>query len=579
MFLGSLKRFPEEVWRMKGFYPSVTRLLTFAFLCLLAAPAYGQVSVVKSDSSLVNLSSADSAVQKLNANATSLQDSLRTRLGLSRADSIIDRANTRLEGFQSDISHKFDSLKGKANLQRFKDSLNIRGWATGMKMKVINKVSLDSIEFTSKIDSLQGLGLPFERQRTQYDSLQRKKAALIGEIKGKQQELQQKVSQRYDGWTKNIRTSLKLDSLGVKLPGSDLSKKLPVELRDPTNGIGLPNVGGIPNTNLPNAGLTELPGIPALNDKDFANLGLSNDLAKTGGNISLPSMDQLHQWDQSIPSFSGSDGQMKEYAQMLKDPSKAAEGAVSQIGAAQEVSKELAHAEQLKQQNEALQLAEKMKNPESMKGEVKKLATAEAVNHFTGQEKVLKGAMSQMSKYKKKYARIGSLSEIKKKYWLPVNSLKGKPFRDRFRVGMHAGVQRLKDTVIVDFYPNASYRISGRLEMGAGAIYRLREETKSWSLDQRNPVWGLAGFGIFKAFKSTYLRAEVDANSYSKPAADDIPSAREWRFSFLAGTQTNFKISKSFTGNVQMLFNFDRNIKDAFPEGLTTRIGAQYKFD
>ncbi|MBL7852825.1 MAG: hypothetical protein JNL17_00390 [Cyclobacteriaceae bacterium] len=35
---------------------------------------------------------------------------------------------------------------------------------------------------------------------------------------------------------------------------------------------------------------------------------------------------------------------------------------------------------------------------------------------------------------------------------------------------------------------------------------------------------------------------------------------------------------KPITGNVQMLYNFDRKITDGFPEFLVLRVGVQYKF-
>ena len=41
--------------------------------------------------------------------------------------------------------------------------------------------------------------------------------------------------------------------------------------------------------------------------------------------------------------------------------------------------------------------------------------------------------------------------------------------------------------------------------------------------------------------------------------------------------QSNFNISTQWTGNVQMLYNFDKNLKDGFPERLMMRIGVQYK--
>ncbi len=49
-----------------------------------------------------------------------------------------------------------------------------------------------------------------------------------------------------------------------------------------------------------------------------------------------------------------------------------------------------------------------------------------------------------------------------------------------------------------------------------------------------------------------------------------------WRWSFYTGIQTNFKISKKWTGNVQMLYNFDSSLKDGFPEKMAARVGVQY---
>ena len=172
---------------------------------------------------------------------------------------------------------------------------------------------------------------------------------------------------------------------------------------------------------------------------------------------------------------------------------------------------------------------------------------------------------------------LNSLSEIKKNDWLPHNGLKGQSFRERFRLGIHTGFQQRKDTLILDFYPNASYKFTGRLEAGLGAIYRVRALTNTYTLSQDKSTWGLASFVILRTFKKTYFRIEVDGNSYSRTGTLENPSTRDWRWTFLAGVQSNYKISKSFTGNVQALFNFDNSLKDKFPEAITVRVGVQYK--
>ncbi|MEJ0057956.1 MAG: hypothetical protein WDN75_21305 [Bacteroidota bacterium] len=97
------------------------------------------------------------------------------------------------------------------------------------------------------------------------------------------------------------------------------------------------------------------------------------------------------------------------------------------------------------------------------------------------------------------------------------------------------------------------------------------------SFDQSNPVWGLNGFTTFKLFKSTLFRLETDAvNSPVPSGSNDVTVRRTWRWQLIMGIQNNFKISKSLRGNMQMLYNFDKKLKDGFPERLMLRAGVQF---
>ena len=113
--------------------------------------------------------------------------------------------------------------------------------------------------------------------------------------------------------------------------------------------------------------------------------------------------------------------------------------------------------------------------------------------------------------------------------------------------------------------------------MGLGFLYRLRVVKTDWSLDQSHPVWGANVFGLAKIVKAISLRIELDGSSHAKQANVDGSTYRDWRWTFLTGIQSNFKISKSFTGNIQMLYNFDKSLKDVFPDRLLLRIGVQYR--
>lgn len=85
-------------------------------------------------------------------------------------------------------------------------------------------------------------------------------------------------------------------------------------------------------------------------------------------------------------------------------------------------------------------------------------------------------------------------------------------------------------------------------------------------------------FGTFKTYKSVRIRLETDAFSTPKFGGVGEPLQRQWRWTWLLGVQTAFNVSKNCTGNVQMLYNFDRAITAGFPEQLVLRVGLQWKF-
>jgi len=485
---------------------------------------------------------------------------------LKQTDSTLQSVQHQTDIAQKKYSTKLDSLQSVANTNRWKDSLKITGWSDSLRSKINFRYS-DKV-IAKQMDSLRSINLPDDKIRHTSDSMLKKKEALLAEVNTKQQELQGKITGRYTAWSQNLRSRFNLDSAGVKLSESNLSSVPKV-----TDPLASP-LPEIPVANLPTSSIPEM---PALNTGDFSGLSLSPDLTSIGGNTSIPSMDQLKGWDKSLPALPDPIKEIEtktgELKALTKDPGIAAEGAVANIGEVSSAVKELKAGEALTTNNELAKLQQQVGNPEQMK----EMAKREAVNHFQGQEAAVQGAMTEMSKYKKKYSSLGSLSEIKKNDWLPRNGLKGKPFKERFRIGLHAGFKNAGDTLLLDFYPNASYRITGRFEAGLGAIYRVRINTRSVTLDQHNPVWGLSSFVNVKTWKSIMLRVELDGNSFPRPGSTDKPAYRDWRWSFHSGIQTNFKLGKQWTGLVQMLYNFDSNLKDGFPEKLTARVGVQYR--
>ncbi|MBL7851123.1 MAG: hypothetical protein JNN04_09490 [Cyclobacteriaceae bacterium] len=410
-----------------------------------------------------------------------------------------------------------------------------------------------------RADSLVRAGAPTTKIIAYKDSLSQKGKGLLNEINAQQSGLQSKLSTRYDNWLTSARKKYKLDSMSVKAPA------LP--------SASLPGIPNQPNLSVPQVPALESSPIPTLNSSDFVALPLSPELKQVAGDFTIPTDTQLKSLDSQLPNTNDLvkpyASQLGEVKNSLKDPGKTAETQVSQLAETQGITSQADAINQLKD-NEAMQVAEQMKGADSAEA----LLPA-AVDHFAGKEVVLQQAMDQMAKYKDKYRSLPSIADVKKTWW-PRNSLKGVPFRDRIRIGMNLGFRSVTDTLLLDFFPNASYRISGRFEAGMGFLYRVRVNTREFSFSQQNPVWGWNTFVVVKTFKSVFLRVEMDGTSYSRTRTDNA-SYRDWRWSFLSGIQTNFRIATQWTGNVQMLYNFDNQLKDGFPEKLSVRLGVQYK--
>lgn len=463
-------------------------------------------------------------------------------------------------------SSRIDSLGSLAILVHLKDSLKVCSWSDSLRARIEYKLGQACIG--KKLDSLRVLSLPKTRLKYISDSLMNKKVNFLREVRVKQQVLHDRLKIRFRDRMNQIHERFKLDSAGLKMkdapwPGMALPTESKTDLST-TPGLDFGGYG--------------IPSMPQLNSEDFSFLGLSKELTDVAGPLAIPNKELLSDWEKSLPTNLGSvndiTGRTAEFKALTKDPSKLAETSIQKVGEVSAAGKTLSEAEKLKTENEALKVADQMKDMEGLKASANK----EVTNHLKGKDAAVQSAMDRIAEYKRKYSSLGSIADIKKKDWLPRNGLKGIPFRERIRFGLHVGPKLTGDTLLLDFYPNASYRITGRLEAGIGAIYRVRLSTNSFTFDQGDPVWGISTFVVVKTFKSIFLRFEMDGNSFPKTSLPDQSAYRDWRWTFHSGIQSNFKLSKRLIGNVQMLYNFDSSLKDGFPEKLTARAGVQYRW-
>jgi len=449
-----------------------------------------------------------------------------------------DSLQKNLDQWSSREQHVLDSLQRLTDFDHRMDSLKVVIWADSLRQSIAKGYQDKSSKLQRQIDSLRGYSLPTGKLQAKLDRLTQKQNKINSELNQKQNALQATINHRYQSYTSDLQSKLKLKSPQLNLPQTR---------------INIPT-GRLPSTNIPGISTT-LPKPPVgLNTTDFKSLNLSRDLKRAGGKLSIPNT-QLSQWESNVPALrqlKSLKSQGTAYRQALKDPLVSGEKMIEQMDALKAVQKEIPG----------------MKDGASMQQQGITLAK----NHFEGKEKELKSAMDQMAKYKLKYPSLPNLDEAKKHWWLR-NSLRGMRFAERFRIGVALGFRTGKDTIHFDLFPTLSYRLTGRIEAGIGGIYRMQVNTKNYTVGSNaNNQWGLSAFTVVKTFKSVYMRFEADGISRISDGS------QSWIMSYLSGIQTYFPIASRMKGNIQMLYSFDRKLKDSFPDRLVMRIGVQWRF-
>lgn len=452
-----------------------------------------------------------------------------------------------------------DSLSALRQYRLASDSLQVLAWVDSMRSRVNTFFSDREQQLRARIDSLRGKRKKEQRVRRQLDSLEALRLGVLNKLDSGSATLQRQLTARYERWQQ------RLDSLTGRF-----------------SLAGVPGMPELPDLDLATPELLKLPELPALSTPDISSLQISRELEKLGVDVSLPETTRVREAVARVKAASPlpeiGKG-VREVEAVVKDPGKAAEQAVANVDAVKMATEELEKAQGALTDNEAVKLAQSMKDPEALHEQAVELVKQQAMDHFAGKQEVLEQAMATMSKYKKKFPKLESLEALPKHPRLPRNGLKGKPFRERIRPGLYLAVRNTADTLLVDLFPSASYYITGSVEAGGGLIYRVREVKDSWRLDQQRPVWGFSGFGTFKIKQAVRWRLEADATSHPETSgATEDTGARNWKWAWFTGVQTNFSVTGRFTGQVQMLYSFERKLKAGFPDFLVMRVGLQYRF-
>ncbi|MDH4298743.1 MAG: hypothetical protein OEV74_20895 [Cyclobacteriaceae bacterium] len=429
---------------------------------------------------------------------------------------------TALDSIQQDANHSFTNLKNDY------DSLEqaYNGITSSLQLRIdsLNAISIPSAKFIQKLDSINQIKeTKLAGIRSKLDGI---KSITIGKIENLSlpPELKAKAQDFTDAVT---NLDLNVPAANLHLPSLNLP--------------GAPNIA-IPTLKIPaSSTLVKLPSaqVPGLS-------GIAPTTAKLQG------------LNQALPQGAGSIDQIGKIAESQVTK-------ISEVGAIQD------------------QLGQFPDTQFSTEDQAKQVLLSQAkeavVDHFAGRGEELQAAMDQMSKYKKKYASINSLSEIKRR---PPNEMKGKPLIERIVPGIAFQLQKKNDALLVDFSPYTGYRFTGKITGGLGWNHRVSYNLKNSGFNKEARIYGPRVFGEYKLLPGLSPRIEVETmNTYVPPFARSSSSVdehgREWVWGTFVGIKKDYKFLKKINGTAMVMFRlFDPHRKSPYADIINARFGFEF---
>lgn len=478
--------------------------------------------------------------------------------------------NAQQDSLLSKSQAIFDSLSELSSRHWLTDSLSVLAWGDSVQNGVARKAAHDIAAINNKIDSLNQLQLPTSKLQSKIDSINQRKDKWISEVNSKRQSLLDGTKKKITDWQSKIKTKLGLNDSDLNSAAADVTGKPIGDLNLPTDQMKVQELN-LPTKEL-NLSMDDLK-IPGLEAVDFQNLDLPTDLQSLNQSLPFSNIDGLSEWQDKISDVTGNVSGLRD---IKTNPDKILENAagnISQVSDAQKVLNTNAL-----DQSEYGAVLKNANDEEAMKKMLTNQVKKEALNHFAGKEQVLQSAMEQISKYKKSYSSVNSLSEIKK---LPKNTMKGKPFRERFIPGF--GMQiHVKNYLNFDINPYAAYMISGNISAGVGWNQRFAMDwdNKSWVPDGR--VFGPRVFTDYKLKRGFSIRLEGEAMNTSVPPYYLTPgeSKREWVFTTMTGLKKDYRFFNRVRGFTLVQFDiikiFVPNHHSAYGDVVNARFGFEF---
>ncbi len=374
-----------------------------------------------------------------------------------------------------------------------------------------------------------------------------------------------KVDEKLNAGTQKINNTIGkgTDAVQGKIDGvsNTIEGKIPDELKGnistsldlPTDGLGADNIGlgeqldvpaldGVDNLSVGNIDQLEIDGFDGLNNVEVDGLeNVQQEITKTSGIIESVNTEEYAEYVEAIQAGD---------VQGIED--KALEHAKS-MDQVQYLESQTEYFDQMESQfNDLNELGSSLSDPEMAKKKILEEASKQAINHFAGQDQVLKTAQNSLLKYKQKYSSVESIKDLPKKY----NPLQGKPTGERLLPGFGLEISNKNDITGVEIMPQLAYRLTHNLDLGAGASYRFMFDYQM-NVNSEAAIYGGRAFLYYNFIKGLKAYGEGRyLNAYSE-GGQGIEKEREWYLHYGVGIARDFNVYKSFQGQILALYNFN----------------------
>jgi hypothetical protein len=467
-----------------------------------------------------SIKDVEEKAEKLQTQAFETVDSL-SNSTMQLADNTSDSINSLYSHLQKQVQSRIDSLKQKLN------ELQENGGDQ------LSDVKGKAAELTSRIDSLQGL----LSNKLPLDKLQ-----------------------EYAGY----------------VPGGDISNRLNISNLPGLEKLSLP---GMPDLNMDNPNTDNL-SIPGGNLSSLTSLeNLTSQVNKQLGSFSdLKSNDWIKT---DLSDFQQYISEVKQYQEMVKDPSKldqAVDTQAAQLSELQTLNNETSELAAMKALPESMMAdLKRYQDEQALKAQAQEVAVEQATDYFSEHQDKLSEAQSMMTALKKKYSYVPDSRDLSTA--VKATSLKNEPLKKRIKFGLGFQLHQT-NPISIDLAPNLMYRFNTLFSAGISGTYRASlgiENNRSMSPQTTTDVYGFSAIAQHKVWKGFFAHAEFEylSSPMKDPSTNTDLESRQWNEGALLGIGKQMALSKGLNGQIIFTYDFLHNARSPNPKAWNIKFGFQ----